>query len=612
MPRPYQQTRDRLLHALHVVTEVAAARENHKLAQAAQQLTERLRQDQFNLVVLGQFKRGKTTFINALLGADLLPTAVVPLTSVVTILRCGEHQRVNVVLESGECREIALDDLPAYVTERGNPHNQKGVKEVEIFYPSEYLREGVRIVDTPGVGSVYQHNTRVAFEFIPRADAAIFLVTADLPISEAEARLLEDVRDYVRRIFFVQNKIDLVDEQEREESLQFSREVIAERAKLPHVTIHPLSARQALQAKRQGDAQLLERSLLPRFERTLSDFLMREKGALFLINVAENGLKVVSDLSLSIHLEQRAAEIPLADLDEKIALFQHKMEAIRRARNEDGLLIRYHINRLVADVLDSDLQEFQRLQRPALVASLHAVGQQHAREGVRALVDHINQHVSQSIEDAVNAWRAREEERLREALSDALNDFTDRTNQVIADVLRVAEEVFGVHGERFAPREELSSDGRFHFDAWKMRINPGLAAGTLFHILPRRWVLARLLRQAQHRMLDQFEVHTGRARYDFVQRIQKSTDSYIAALNEKIDATVAAIAETVRRAQEQRQAGEKNLAHRTEVGAHHQQALATAREELLAARAFLTEALSAGEKEQRKDGLREPVRPRVG
>ena len=131
-------------------------------------LIDKLRQNRFNLVVLGAFKRGKTTLINALLGEPLLPTAIIPLTSMVTILTYGERLTIEVLFHYGERRKISQPELVEYITEKGNPRNQKGVREVAITYPSEYLQDGVRVIDTPGVGSVYCHNTEVAYNYLPR------------------------------------------------------------------------------------------------------------------------------------------------------------------------------------------------------------------------------------------------------------------------------------------------------------------------------------------------------------------------------------------------------------------------------------------------------------
>jgi septin family protein len=99
-----------------------------------EELKEKIQDNVFNLVVLGQFKRGKTTLINALLGAEILPTAVVPLTSIATILKHGEELKITVYFSDGRVNEIEPENLPEYVTEKGNPKNQKDVREVVITY----------------------------------------------------------------------------------------------------------------------------------------------------------------------------------------------------------------------------------------------------------------------------------------------------------------------------------------------------------------------------------------------------------------------------------------------------------------------------------------------
>lgn len=143
------------------------------------EVSDKLTLEQFNLVVMGQFKRGKSTLINALLGAEILPTAIVPLTSIVTIIRYGKESKAEVRYLNDNKEDIQLSDIPKFVTEKENPKNKLGVKDVDVFYPSDYLKNGVRIIDTPGVGSVFKHNTDVAYAYLPYVDAGIFI---ELPI----------------------------------------------------------------------------------------------------------------------------------------------------------------------------------------------------------------------------------------------------------------------------------------------------------------------------------------------------------------------------------------------------------------------------------------------
>ena len=241
-------------------------------------LLDKLQQNRFNLVVLGAFKRGKSTLINALLGEAVLPTAIVPLTSVVTILGYGEQLSIEVLFHNGQSRQITQPQLVDYITERGNPRNQKGVREVKIAYPSDYLRDGVRIIDTPGVGSVYSHNTEVALNFLPRVDAGIFVVTVDPPLSAAEHEFLKDIREYVHKLFFVLNKIDYVEAAEHQEALEFTAQVLQTDLATERVKIFPMSAKLAQDGKLKGRSELLEASLLPQFESHLRQFLYQEKG----------------------------------------------------------------------------------------------------------------------------------------------------------------------------------------------------------------------------------------------------------------------------------------------------------------------------------------------
>ena len=254
-------------------------------------LLDKLRENRFNLVILGAFKRGKSTLINALLGKPVLPTAIVPLTSVVTILGYGERLDIRVHFQNGQSTAISQEELSAYITEKGNPKNQKGVREVEIAYPSDYLRDGVRIIDTPGVGSVYSHNTEVAYNYLPQVDAAVFVVTVDPPLSAAEQDFLQDIREYVHKLFFVLNKIDYVDEAERQEALEFTAEVLKGNLAVPRVMIFPLSAKLALEGKSNGGSEALQTSLLPQFEEHLRQFLYQEKGRVLLISCINGALR---------------------------------------------------------------------------------------------------------------------------------------------------------------------------------------------------------------------------------------------------------------------------------------------------------------------------------
>jgi tRNA U34 5-carboxymethylaminomethyl modifying GTPase MnmE/TrmE len=323
----YGQLRDRLVELAERLGGVVGRDRAH-----LSHIRGKLAEGRFNLAVLGQFKRGKSSLINALLGAPLLPTAIVPLTSVVTVLRYGEGLSIEVSFLGGERRAIGPEELPEYITERGNPENRKGVREVEITYPSPLLHDGVRIIDTPGVGSVYQHNTDVAYAVIPHVDAGIFVVTADPPLSESEHRFLKDIRAHANKLFFLLNKIDLVSESDRREALEFTLAILKRDLDAQEIRVWPASARLALEGKLEGNPDKLAASLLPEFEGRIQQFLLHEKGRIFLSQAVNGLLKLISDETIASRLEQEAVRLPLEELEEKIERFDAETAALERAR----------------------------------------------------------------------------------------------------------------------------------------------------------------------------------------------------------------------------------------------------------------------------------------
>jgi predicted GTPase len=211
-----------------------------------EELRDKIRTDTFNLVVVGRFKRGKTSFINALLGDAVLPVSVVPLTSIVKIMTCGETINAWVHFNDNRSVEISPESISGYVTEKGNPKNAKDVLEVFITYPSPYLRDGVRMIDTPGIGSICEQNTDVAYRYLPRSDAAPFLLSVDQPMSKAEIDSPPDVKEYSNKILFLLNKADYLCEKDLMESMEFSKYALKETLGAD-VNFFPISARLALE-----------------------------------------------------------------------------------------------------------------------------------------------------------------------------------------------------------------------------------------------------------------------------------------------------------------------------------------------------------------------------
>ena len=149
-------------------------------------LRDRLESARLRVLVAGEAKRGKSTLVNALLGRAVLPAGVTPLTAVATTVRYGDDPRAEVRFADGHEEKQPLSALPNLVTERGNPGNRRHIAAVTVYLDAPLLAGGVELVDTPGTGSVFVWDTAAAHEALETMDAAVFVLTADPPVSAAK------------------------------------------------------------------------------------------------------------------------------------------------------------------------------------------------------------------------------------------------------------------------------------------------------------------------------------------------------------------------------------------------------------------------------------------
>jgi predicted GTPase len=243
-PSGFQERRQALRSCVSTAEELARALSEDAALRRLSDLAAWVDEERFYVAVLGEFKRGKSTFLNALLGERVMPTGVLPVTSVITEIAWAAERTATVTFSEGRNECVALSSIGDFVTERSNPENRLGVERVRVGYPAPLLRGGVVLVDTPGVGSVFRHNTDVTLAMLPDVDAVIFITAADPPVSDSERSFLLRIREHAHKVLFVINKIDLVEEGDLAEVVAFTRQVIAD-AVSEHVDPFPLSALRA-------------------------------------------------------------------------------------------------------------------------------------------------------------------------------------------------------------------------------------------------------------------------------------------------------------------------------------------------------------------------------
>src|SRR6202167_5139051 len=233
--------------ALLRLAELAEQFDAEQVAADARSVAERVSEGRFYVACIGQFKRGKSSVLNALVGDSVLPTGVVPLPAVPTIVRYGRRAAARMRFEAGEWTEIPVKTVDEYVSEEKNPENAKHVAALEIFVPSPQLVTGMCFVDTPGLGSVFTGNTATTQAFIPHIDAALVVIGADPPIGGEELALVEAVGTQVQDLILVINKADRTSDPERAAAVKFTREILEKRLHRPTGEVFEVSAAERME-----------------------------------------------------------------------------------------------------------------------------------------------------------------------------------------------------------------------------------------------------------------------------------------------------------------------------------------------------------------------------
>ena len=297
------------------------------IADDGRALAARVSEGRFYLACIGQFKRGKSTLINALIGEPVLPVGFIPVTAVPTVIRYGAHKKARIQFRDGAWQQIAASDLEQYVSEEYNPENAKGVGGAEVFVPSALLSTGMCFVDTPGLGSVFTGNTAATQAFIPHIDAALVVVGADPPLAGEELALVEAVGRQVQNLILVLNKADRTTDAERVAAIAFTQKVLEKRLQRSVGPVFEVSA--AERSENRGPERDWGR-LLAALEQ-----LVQGSGRQLIQAACDRGVQRLSEQLLAIITEEREAlEQPIEESERRIAAMKETISQAERSMRE--------------------------------------------------------------------------------------------------------------------------------------------------------------------------------------------------------------------------------------------------------------------------------------
>ena len=349
--------------------------ENSK--QAIREVHERVSNQSFSIAIVGEFKRGKSTMINALLGQDVLPTDILPCSATLNRITYGITPSVEVKFKDGKVDRVDINQLANYVTKL-TPESEQlaaNVSEATVYYPVNYCMNNVDIIDTPGLNDD-KNMTDVTLSVLPKADAAIMTIMATSPFSDYERDFLENklLTSDMGRVLFVVTRIDSFDDEDDVQKVLGSitgriEKYIMDKAaktygadspeyavfkrKIGKPRVYGISAKQAIKGKLTGDNALLESSRFLEFEKALEYFLTEERGAVLLQVPLNRVAAGASEILQTIELRENALMMKKEEFEVKHKEALEELENVRIKKQEE-------LNRLT-DAAEASFRNMQPL-----------------------------------------------------------------------------------------------------------------------------------------------------------------------------------------------------------------------------------------------------------
>lgn len=484
---------------------------------AAEALLTRVEHRRLRVVVAGEAKRGKSTLLNRLFDREILPCGVLPVTAVTTTVRYapGASEQLKARYLDGRIEIRPVSELPNLVTESGNPHNQRGVEEVELQLDRGPLDQySIELVDTPGTGSIFTHNTRAAEQAYSSLDAVIVVLTVDPPISAAERELLRAVSASAVRTFVILNKADRLSADELAEATAFTQAVCAEAGAAPD-PLWVMSARQADRGFHAFQAAL--RSYLDSRAEADAERALRGHAARLAQELLDQVTVTLRTLDLVQHEDQTL-----------ITAFARRLAAVEVKASE--MADRCHAReRRLLRTLDQSARELT----PGLARRTH----DRLRNTLDALppgpsaadVEQQGRPVLEStVVDEIDAWRVRMADRLDHALHELTAELNADVERDIGELRAAAAQHLGVTLTAPANPVRLREGRPFWYaldrpPAWEP---PGTELLRRHSFGAARRARVRLATDI-HDLVDR---QVGRARADLQQRLAETMRALLADL----------------------------------------------------------------------------------
>ncbi len=349
--------------------------------QEVEQLAERLRSNSFKVLVMGEFKRGKSTLINALLGEKVLPAFANPTTAIINEIKMGIERRAvlhYLPTSDGFIKqpiEIPVEKISEYVVIKNNRSTlsltdttyESPYEKVELFWPFELCRDGVEIIDSPGLNEDVGRQ-KITLEYLKSVDVVLYVVACDFPVSLSELQVVQVIKDAGHEhIFFICNRINMIDEEEVQEVKARCINILAPQTKEGKEHVIFVNARGALTGRMKHNEEQIIASNIHEVEYKLKNFLAYERGRIKLLPTAHRMRAAIRESWNTLPIKEKLCHVSLQDLQSRYHKTERELSHLEYERKQIYAQlstfradIRKSINDAAIDFYNYVIQEIKR------------------------------------------------------------------------------------------------------------------------------------------------------------------------------------------------------------------------------------------------------------
>lgn len=496
----YQAMVSKVNTSVENLTNICKKLDLQEHAESLEKVSSRLQNHVFRVGIMGEFKRGKSTVINSLLGQEVVPADIMPCSATLNriVWDAVPHAQINFKPdESGRTprpKDVSVEELSGYVTKLTSESEEQAsmVEDAVVYYPCKFCQDGVEIIDTPGLNDD-ERMDKISESVIPMLDAIIMVVVPGSPFGISEANFVRNkiMTSDLSRLIFIVNKIDTIRPKDRQRCVDGIREKIEKtilekaasmygkdskeyktaQSKLGGIRIYPISAADALDGKLEGDDELLNGSGMPEFEEALTKLLTEERGMLELaptVNAVVSKIKEADETivmrSNAMNMEQEKFEQMQKEAIEKIK--KSREEKVQKVREIKGIAASLY-QELQPDVVEAynaiDETVSQYIENYSITA------RDFADEGTVAafqesVSEGINQQFAMSIQENTEKLQVKIQERLSEEVSN-LEVYSEKLTADIQDIRCMLPSVSsGTEGSTAVDKLKVKKTYNFRMD----------------------------------------------------------------------------------------------------------------------------------------------------